>query len=115
MSERKKIKMDSWWEDSEYDPGHDLDMPEGTTKELRESNSLLDFSGYFLSDSENEDTDSENEEDDEETTFNAVTTLTPEEDLLESRIIINTSNTTIHKKLKKDGPIIDIAPGMYLI
>ena len=62
MSERKKIKMDSWWEDREYDPGHDLDMPEGTTKELRESNSLLDFSEYFLSDSENEDTDSKNED-----------------------------------------------------
>ena len=61
-----------------------------------------------------ETTDSENEEDDEETTFNAITTLTPEEDLLESRIIINTSNTTIHKKLTKDGPIIDIAPGMYI-
>ena len=62
MSERKKIKMDNWWEDSEYDPEHDLDIPEGTTKELRESNSLLDFSEYFLSDSENEDTDSENED-----------------------------------------------------
>lgn len=58
--------------------------------------------------------DSENEEDDDENIFNAVTTLTPEEDLLESRIVINTSNTTIHKKLKKDGPIINIAPGKYI-
>ena len=52
---------------------------------------------------------SDSDSDEEDNVFNSVTVLVPEEPA--NNIVVNTTKKKIKKRLRKDGPVIEIAPG----